>query len=169
MSTDPALCGAETASGGRCRRRAGEGGRCVQHHDGGRDGLPSPPAFLSEPAEALWWGVLAGEGEDHDGYELESHELVLLREACRAQTRLDQLAHVIDVEGTTTTGSKGQTVTHPALSEARQTQLTLARLIAALRMPQGEDDGRRSTVTADGRPQHRGGPRGLYSIAGGGA
>jgi hypothetical protein len=167
MGTDTGLCGALTGSGRPCRRRGVEGGRCGQHPVSGREGLPAPPGGLSSAALALWWSILAGEGADHDGYELEAHELALLREAVRAQSRCDVLDAVIAAEGPTSTGSKGQAVVHPALIEARQTQLTLARLVAALRMPQGEDDGRRSTATNDGRPQQRGGARGLYAVGGG--
>lgn len=157
------LCGAETGSGAPCRRRVAAGGRCPSHADvAGREGAPAPPGGLSEAAEALWWSVVAGEGEDHPGYELEGHEMALLTEACRIRTRLDGLEEVLRSEGLTAYGSKGQPVVHPALSEARAQELAFARLLAQLRFPQGDAEERRSTATRSGRPQRRGGSRGLY-------
>ena len=46
---------------------------------------------------------------------------------------------------------------HPALVELRQQRIALARLLAALRVPTGEDTG---------RAQHRTGVRGVYGIRG---
>ena len=71
-------------------------------------------------------------------FELTRAELEILKEACRVLDRLDELASVITAEGSTTAGSKGQTVIHPALGEARGQQLVLHRLIAALALPDDE-------------------------------
>jgi hypothetical protein len=149
-------CSAVTRQGRPCRASAGAGGKCPRHR---RQGLPTPPRGLSETAEGLWWWVLAGEGADHDGYELDAHELGLLREAARTLSRCDELAGVLEAEGLTTTGSKGQTVAHPALAEVRQQQLAYGRLVAQLRLPEGEDDDGKAS-----RPQRRGGPRRPYAL-----
>lgn len=72
-------------------------------------------------------------------FELSDAETVILEEACRTIDRLDGLDETIKKDGMTTTGSAGQTIVHPAVQEARQQQLTLHRLIAALGLP--DDDG----------------------------
>jgi phage terminase small subunit len=159
VSSTKARCGAETRSGGVCRAPAGEGGRCPSHRSSDREGLPTPPSGLSAEAVGLWWAVL-------EDYDLDAHELALLREACRTLSTCDRLAALVDAEGLTAKGSQGQTVAHPAVAEARQQRLTLGRLIAQLRLPEGEDDARPSKATNDGRPQRRGGARGLYAIGG---
>jgi hypothetical protein len=134
-------CAATTASGRPCRRPAGDDGLCVQHL---RAGLPGPPGGLSEHAADLWWSVL-------ERWKLEPAELALLREVVRVQTRCDVLAGVVEAEGPVAIGSRGQQVVSPAMVEARQQELVLGRLIAALRLPEDDD----ATV----RPQRRGGFR----------
>ena len=124
--------------------------------------LPQPPDGLSEAAVRQWWAVV-------EAFELEAHEEALLREACRTLSACDELAEVVEADGPTTTGSKGQTVVHPALAELRQQRLALARLYASLRLPESEDDERPSRATRSGRPQRRGAARGLYAVRGGGA
>jgi hypothetical protein len=47
---------------------------------------------------------------------------------------------------------------HPAVVEARQQRLALARLLAALRLPAGAED----DLAAGRRPQRRVGVRGFY-------
>lgn len=60
----------------------------------------------------------------------------------------------------TSTNAKGDLIAHPAMVEARQQAIVLARLVASLRLPSGE--------TADGlvRSQRRGAARGSYGIRG---
>lgn len=163
MTAEVNRCGAATASGRPCRRQT-SGGRCKQHPQpvaempaGSREPVPDPPDGLSPSASQLWWSVL-------ESYELEAHELALLREACRTLSTCDELDQVMVEEGLITTGSRDQLVAHPAVGEARQYRLAFGRLVAQLRLPEGEDDGRRSTATGDGRPQRRGGARGLYAV-----
>lgn len=55
----------------------------------------------------------------------------------------------------------GQRV-HPALVEARQLRIALARLIAALPLPAGDEDDQ----AAGRRPQRRVGVRGIYTLGG---
>jgi hypothetical protein len=52
------------------------------------------------------------------------------------------------------------TRTHPAVIEARQQRLTLARLLAALRLPAGDEQ----DVQPNRRPQRRSGARGVYAM-----
>jgi hypothetical protein len=113
---------------------------------------PRPPAGLRKSGRALWRAVL-------EDYALDTHEETILREACRTADSLDALQTLLDNEGMTAQTSQGMRV-HPALVELRQQRIAFARLLTALRIPAGEE-------TQTGRTQHRGGPRGVYGIAGG--
>ncbi|WP_345892032.1 terminase [Mycolicibacterium sphagni] len=101
----------------------------------------------------LWRDVLTK-------YELEEHELALLREAVRTVDQLDELHGISEREGLVVDGPHGSKA-HPALTEARQLRIALARVLAALRLPAGDEDegGQR-------RPQRRIGVRGIYTAAG---
>lgn len=95
-------------------------------------------------AGALWRSVLAD-------YDLDEHEMALLREAVRTVDQLDQLHDAVDQ--VVINGPQGPKA-HPALVEARQQRIALARILAALRLPSGDE--------SEGRPQRRGAPRGVY-------
>jgi hypothetical protein len=74
----------------------------------------------------------------NDEYELSQHEAALLKEICRTIDSIDDLQHVIDVEGVIaqrTLNTKGM---HPALAEIRAQRLCLAKLTAALQHPSGQ-------------------------------
>jgi hypothetical protein len=109
---------------------------------------PSPPSGLSEAGHSLWTSVLAE-------FELDEHERVVLREACRTADSLDGLQVLLESEGLMSESSQGPRV-HPALVELRQQRIALARLFAALHIPTGEEEG---------RSQHRG-VRGVYGVRG---
>ncbi len=106
---------------------------------------PKPPTGTKASGRRLWRSLV-------DGFELEEHELVLLREAVRTVDLLDALAEIVATEGPMIDSPQGRR-THAALVEARQLKIALARLLAALRLPDEED----------GRPQRRGGARGVYT------
>jgi hypothetical protein len=111
---------------------------------------PPPPVELGPAGSALWASLV-------DRYDLEQHELALMLQACRCCDRLDALAAAAATATVVTT--KGDIATHPALVESRQQSLTLARLLASLRLPLGEsDDGSLA------RPQVRGGARKPYAM-----
>ena len=118
---------------------------------------PNPPRGTGKAGAALWRAVLAE-------YELEQHELLLLREAVRTVDVLDELSERVAQDGPVLASAQGDRA-HPALVEARQQRITLARLLAALRLPAGEE----SEQGMDRRPQRRMGVRGVYGIAGGAA
>lgn len=86
------------------------------------------PAGLNDRGTAYWNHVVTE-------YELSASELTILIEVCRTLDDLDRLADVIASDGATTLGSQGQTVVHPALTEARGQRLALHRLVAALALP----------------------------------
>ena len=100
------------------------------------------PAGLKDAGRRLWRAI-------HAHLDLDAHESALLLQACRVSDRLDALNAVLEADGMMLAGKP-----HPALVESRQQQLTLARLIATLRLP--ED------LEADLRPQRRGAARGVY-------
>jgi len=114
---------------------------------------PKPPAGAGKAGAALWRSVLAG-------YDLEQHELLLLREAVRTVDVLDELTSRVAAEGSVVDSPQGLKA-HPGLVEARQQRITYARLLAALRLPAGEE----AEGGADRRPQRRGAPRGPYSLS----
>jgi hypothetical protein len=115
---------------------------------------PRIPAGAGAAGAKLWRAVL-------DEYELEEHELLLLREAVRTVDTLDALEARVATDGPLLGSSQGDRA-HPALVEARQQRIALARLLAALRLPAGEE----SESGGDRRPQRRMGVRGVYGVGG---
>lgn len=96
------------------------------------DTIPKAPAGLQARGRRFWRDTLGA-------YELTDSETALLLETCRTLDNLDALAAAITADGTMLTGSAGQPVMHPALTEARGQRAILHRLIAALALP--DDDG----------------------------
>jgi hypothetical protein len=89
---------------------------------------------------------------------LDEHELALLREAWRTVDLLETLDAVVRRDGPMVERGKRA---HLALVKARQLKIAFARLLAALRPPDGVagDESR-------GRRQRRVGARGTYGIGG---
>lgn len=116
-----------------------------------RDTISPPPDGTGPSGESLWRSILSD-------FDLEIHETALLREAVRTTDQLDILAAVVAKDGPMVSDNK----IHPALVESRQLRLTLARLLAALRLPTGDEEDQ----AANKRPQRRGGPRTPYAIRG---
>ena len=110
---------------------------------------PRTPRGLGRNGRRLWRSIV-------DDYELETHEQLLLSEACRVADRLERLADESVSSTLTVTNNKGDEVANPLLVEARQQAIVFSRLLASLRLPTGEEDG------ALQRPQRRGGARGTY-------
>lgn len=113
---------------------------------------PKAPAGSGTAGSKLWRAVV-------DEYELEEHELLLLREMVRTVDTLDALEARVAADGVLLSSSQGDRA-HPALVEARQQRITLARLQAALRLPAGEEG------EDQRRPQRRMGVRGVYGVGG---
>lgn len=111
---------------------------------------PKTPVGTGPAGAKLWRAVL-------EEYELEEHELLLLREAVRTVDTLDLLDARVRKDGPLLSSSQGERA-HPALTEARQQRIALARLLAALRLPAGEEE------AGDRRPQRRVGVRGVYGV-----
>lgn len=113
----------------------------------------SPPPGAKSSGARLWADVVGK-------YLLEEHEEALLREAVRCVDLLDDLAALVEAEGLMVAGPHGTRV-HPALVESRQLRITLARVLAALRLPAGDEDEGETR-----RPQRRSGVRGVYDVGG---
>lgn len=92
-----------------------------------------PPAGLQVRGKAFWRATMAD-------YDFSTAETAILEEACRCLDRLDLLADTITALGAMVTGSQGQPVVNPALTEARGQQLVLHRLVAALQLPDAAGD-----------------------------
>ncbi|MFN8019834.1 MAG: hypothetical protein U0P45_17200 [Acidimicrobiales bacterium] len=107
---------------------------------------PPAPAGTGPSGRRLWRSVTAD-------FDLAEHELALLREAVRTVDQLDALAAVVADAGSMVDTPQGPKV-HPALVEARQLRLVLARLVASLRVPDEEGE----------QPQRRGAARRPYNV-----
>lgn len=118
--------------------------------------IPPAPRGAKTSGRRLWTSVL---GE----YELEEHELALLREMVRVTDRLDELQATVDRDGLMVPGPGLTSRVHPAAVEARQLAIALARLGAALRLPAGDEGDQQQGAR---RPQRRSGVRGTYGIRG---
>jgi hypothetical protein len=115
------------------------------------EGVPRAPAGTRDAGRRLWdWAV----GE----FVFDPHELALLTQAVRIVDRLDELAAVVARDGVMVPTVAGEKP-NPALVESRQQSIALARVLAALRMPSGDEDA--------SRPQRRVGVRGIYGTGGG--
>jgi hypothetical protein len=101
-----------------------------------------PPEGLAVSGRRLWASLTTE-------YELDVHEQLLLTQACRTIDLLDSLAEDLRTAPRTMTNARGDLISHPSLNEHRQQSLTLARLLASLRLPQGDEDD-------VARPQRRG-------------
>lgn len=73
-------------------------------------------------------------------FELTDSGLALLSEACRVLDTIDALSALVDADGLTVPGSRGQTTVHPAVAEIRQQRITLSRLLRQLDLDAEEDD-----------------------------
>src|SRR4051812_28189193 len=90
------------------------------------------PKGIQAAGRRLWDAVLAE-------FELDEHELTLLRQAAHVADTCDELQARIVAEGHIV-GTGEQARTHPAVVELRQQRIVLARLIVALRVPLGEEE-----------------------------
>ncbi|GAA1118183.1 hypothetical protein GCM10009670_04230 [Citricoccus alkalitolerans] len=89
------------------------------------------PRGLKTSGKKLWQAVT-------DEFDLQDHELTILKEACRTVDTLDGLQTIVDRDGLTMTSPQGVKA-HPALVELRNQRVTLAKLVASLRIPLDDD------------------------------
>lgn len=114
------------------------------------------PAGLGKAGRALWRQITAT-------YDLDAAERPLVEQACQLADRVAELEDQIATDGLMVAGSTGQPRLHPAVAEARQTRVALARCLGQVAFP--DEQGRpmtASSVHAQGAAviRWRGAPRG---------
>lgn len=114
--------------------------------------VPAVPRGMGSSGRQLWRSTVAE-------FELDEHELGLLREACRTSDSLDALQAAVDRDGVLDVTPQGRRA-HPALVELRQQRICFARLVAQLGLPSGEEEG------APALKRQRRASRGVYGITG---
>ena len=115
------------------------------------EAAPRAPKGTGPSGRRLWsWAV--------EEFVFDPHELALLTQAVRIVDHLDALTEAVDRDGVEVDTLAGRKP-NPALVESRQQSIALARVLAALRMPSGDEDA--------SRPQRRVGVRGIYGTGGG--
>jgi P27 family predicted phage terminase small subunit len=88
-----------------------------------------PPAGLGRRGTAFWKDVT-------NAYDIERpDEVALLTEACRILSLCDDLREAVARDGYTTTGSTGQMVAHPLLTELRANRSELRHVLRQLGLP----------------------------------
>lgn len=90
------------------------------------------PSNLNASGRSLYKTILAE-------YELDDRETRILVLACRQADALDALEAAVKDDGITVLGAAGQTRLHPAVVEARQGRIALARLLGQLSLPPADD------------------------------
>jgi hypothetical protein len=119
---------------------------------------PPAPKGTKASGKRLWRSILTE-------YELEEHELALLREMVRTVDQLDALQTITERDGLLVASQGLGRKVHPAMVEARQLRIALARLAAAARLPAGDEESKDAKVGTR-RPQRRVGVRGPYRLRG---
>lgn len=89
------------------------------------------PADLGDRGSALWDSVTSR-------YGLRPDELAILADACHEADIVELLKAEFESRALITTGSMGQDVAAPHVSEIRQHRGTLATLLGKLRLPDDE-------------------------------
>ena len=97
----------------------------------GVKGKRETPRGLSEKARRLW-------RETVEGFTLRADEYTLLEAACRELDLIEQMQSAITRQGLMITGSMGQPVAHPFISEIRQHRAQLTSILRALKIPDAD-------------------------------
>lgn len=90
------------------------------------------PTGLKTAGRDLWKKAI-------DEFDLSDLELAQLEEAARIRDRIKDLDKAVVTDGVMIPSSQGSRL-HPAISEARQQRLALARMLATLALPGLEED-----------------------------
>lgn len=86
------------------------------------------PKGLAPRGRKVWKEIV-------DGYELRADELDTLEDICREIDLIDKLEADLDGADLMVTGSQGQDVANPLISEIRQHRATKKSLWAGLKLP----------------------------------
>lgn len=89
------------------------------------------PENLGSRGAALWSSVT-------NRYSLRPDELAILADACHEADIIERLREEFSTRDLITTGSMGQDVAAPHVTEIRQHRTTLAGLLTKLRLPDDE-------------------------------
>lgn len=103
------------------------------------------PHGIAGPGRELW-------DELNSALEFHAAEQALVVELCRSVTLADLLSRELEALGLVVDGQRGPRVS-PLVAELRNQRLTIARLVASLRIPDPE---------VGQRPRRRGAVRGVY-------
>lgn len=79
-----------------------------------------------------------------DEYEWDEREATLLAIAERQSARIEQLEALLDEQGLTVEGSKGQPRLNPLVAELRLQYAALARTVEGIRLPEESADAQKS-------------------------
>lgn len=93
---------------------------------------PAAPQGLKPGGRKLWTDVVGI-------YDLRPDELRVLKDACREADLVDALEGQLGKSSLLVTGSQGQQVINPLVSEVRQHRGVLSSLLRQLRLPDGND------------------------------
>jgi hypothetical protein len=93
------------------------------------DVYPQPPRNLGEPGRELWESIIPA-------FELKPDELTILRHACQQEDLIERIREEMYLAEMTTTGSMGQKVISPFISEVRQQLATQANLLKQIKIPE---------------------------------
>lgn len=97
-------------------------------------GKRQAPSGLSYKAKQLWT-------ETVQNFTLRADEYSLLEQACREVDLIEDMNKELASAGLMVTGSMGQVVAHPFVSEVRQHRAQLTSLLRALKIPDDEHAG----------------------------
>ncbi|MEU9581066.1 hypothetical protein [Streptomyces chilikensis] len=97
--------------------------------------LSDPPEGLGPQGTCLW-------EEISGAYELRVDELRVLGDACREVDLIERLEDALRDAPLVVTGSMKQPVANPLVQELRQHRALVARLLAALKLPDEEEQER---------------------------
>jgi hypothetical protein len=98
------------------------------------------PTNLDERGTALWSSIASR-------YGLRPDELAILADACHEADIIERLQSEFENRDLITTGSMGQDVAAPHVTEIRQHRTTLASLLGKLRLP--DDDAKSGTSSSE--------------------
>lgn len=91
------------------------------------------PEGLGEKALSVWTDLTMT-------YEFRADELRVLEDSCREIDLIERLEAELKTTQLVVKGSMGQPVSSPLVTEIRQHRATLARLLAALKIPDEADN-----------------------------
>jgi phage terminase small subunit len=120
-----------------------------------KTGRPRAPSGLAAAGKRLWTSI---QGDLPADWELDARECGHLERACHIADRIAALDAEVRRDGVTVSGSRGQTVVHPAVAEIRQLELVRLRLLSAIEVVDPQE-AKRSATPAQARGRRAAGVR----------